>query len=262
MEAIAQKDLAAFLLEAEENVHDVKRITESKVPELTVEQAYKIQRDLVDLKLEKGLTIVGPKMGLTSKAKMDQMNVKDPIYGYIFSNMIHEGGSNISRKELIHPKVEAEIAFVLAEDIEGPGITAAQVLRATAYIVPAIEIIDSRYENFKFTLPDVIADNASSSKVVLGDKIKLPNDLDLALVGTTLEINGELKAAGAGAAVLGHPAHAVAMLVNMLAKSGGKLHKGEVILSGAITEAILVESGDTVYAKWDGIGEISFSFVD
>lgn len=137
-------------------------------------------------------------------------------------------------KELIHPKVEAEIAFELGEDIEGPGVPAADVMRATAAFIPAVEIIDSRYKNFEFTLPDVIADNASSSKVVFGERVPNQQDLELDLLGATITINDEVKAGGAGAAVLGHPANAIAMLVNMLAKKGEKLKKGQIILSGQL----------------------------
>ena len=255
---MTNKELAKFLLDAELQRKEVVKITEDKVPNLTVEEAYLIQEELVNLKLEQGHSIVGPKMGLTSRAKMKQMNVEEAIYGYIFDNMVVQEGSEISLADFIHPKVEAEIAFILGKDIEGPGISGAQVLAATEYVCSALEIIDSRYENFNFTLPDVIADNASSSKVVFGNKIRRPEDLDLDLVGTVLSINGEIKDLGAGAAVLGHPANSVAMLANMLHRKGEKLKAGQVILTGGITGAIHLSYGDHVTAKLDGLGEVSF----
>jgi 2-oxo-3-hexenedioate decarboxylase len=248
--------IAQSLEEAEVEKREVTRITEAN-PDLSVEDAYRIQEELVGLKLQRGYRIVGPKMGLTSQAKMKQMNVSDPIYGYVFDYMV-VGGSVLSMRELIHPKVEAEIAFVLGRDIEGPGITGAQVLAATEYIVAALEIIDSRYRNFEFTLPDVIADNTSSSRVFIGSTLRKPEEMDLDLVGVTLSINGEIKDLGAGAAVLSHPANSVAMLANMLSRRGLKLKAGEIILSGGITGAHMLSAGDMVTAKWDGLGSIEF----
>jgi 2-oxo-3-hexenedioate decarboxylase len=192
---------------------------------------------------------------------MKQMNVEEPIYGYIFDYMVISDGI-VRMSELIHPKAEAEIAFILGKDIEGPGVTGAQVLAATEYVVPALEIIDSRYENFRFTLPDVVADNASSSRVVFGNRLTRPEGLDLDLLGVTLHINGELKELGAGAAVLGHPANSVAMLANMLARKGQKLKAGEIILTGGVTEAVLLSLGDYVTAKVDGLGEVSFKVTE
>ncbi|PMC39297.1 4-oxalocrotonate decarboxylase [Bacillus sp. UMB0899] len=256
---MSNKEIAKYLLEAESNRTDIKRITLDKSPNLTVEEAYLIQEELVNMKLEQGHSIIGPKMGLTSRAKMVQMNVEEPIYGYIFNNMVIQDGAEISLSDYIHPKVEAEIAFILSKDIEGPGITGAQVLAATDYVCGALEIIDSRYENFNFTLPDVIADNASSSRVILGNRIRKPEELELDLVGTVLKINGVVKDLGAGAAVLGHPANSVAMLANMLHRKGEMLKAGQVILTGGITGAVQLSYGDHVTAKLDGLGEVSFS---
>ncbi|MFC4766527.1 2-keto-4-pentenoate hydratase [Effusibacillus consociatus] len=256
MSSVDYKSIASFLHLAEVEKREVVRIT--KETPLSIEDAYRVQEELVALKLEQGHRIVGPKMGLTSRAKMKQMNVEEPIYGYIFDYMVVPDGGSIKRQELIHPKVEAEIAFIMGKDIEGPGITGAQVLAATEYVVPALEIIDSRYENFQFTLPDVIADNASSSRVVIGNRPIRPDQLELDLVGVTLFINGEIKDLGAGAAVVGHPANSIAMLANMLARRGEKIKAGDVILTGGITGAAMLSVGDTVLAKADGLGEVSF----
>ncbi|MEX2462581.1 MAG: fumarylacetoacetate hydrolase family protein [Paenibacillaceae bacterium] len=256
MDKDTMKEIALLLIHAEVEKQEVTRIT-SKYPNLSVETAYEIQEQLVQVKLEEGYRIVGPKMGLTSQAKMKQMNVSEPIYGYIFDYMV-VNGAEIELKDLIHPKVEAEIAFVLGKDIQGPGITGAQVLAATEYVIPALEIIDSRYENFKFTLPDVVADNTSASKVVFGNSIRQSDSLDLDLVGVTLSINGQIKDLGAGAAVLGHPANSVAMLANMLARKGLKLKAGQTILSGGITGAHMLNLGDVVSAKFDGLGTVDF----
>ncbi|MEK4221382.1 fumarylacetoacetate hydrolase family protein [Bacillus sp. FSL W8-0116] len=256
-------ELSEFLINAEKEKREVVRLT-SEIPDLTPEQAYRIQEELVNLKLANGHRIIGPKMGLTSFAKMQQMKVNEPIYGYVLDDMLIESGETVSFSEFIHPKVEIEIAFFLGEDIEGPSVTSAQVMSATAYVAPALEIIDSRYKNFQFTLPDVIADNASASRVVIGNKLTPVSSLktDLELTGAVLYINGELKANGAGAAILNHPANSIAALANMLARSGKKLQAGDIILAGAITEAIMLANGDVVHGKLDQLGDVSFAVRD
>ncbi|MBS4208319.1 fumarylacetoacetate hydrolase family protein [Bacillus sp. FJAT-50079] len=256
------KEIASYLVDAEIEKREVEKVTAKLKPDLSVEEGYLIQEEIVSIKLVEGNKIVGPKMGLTSNAKMKQMNVNEPIYGYVFDYMLIENGGIVSLQDLIHPKVEAEIAFVIGGDIEGPGVTGAQVLAKTESVLPALEIIDSRYENFNFTLPDVVADNASTSRVVFGTSIKKPDQLELDLVGATLSINGKIKELGAGAAVLGHPANAIAMLANMLARKGDKIRKGDVILSGALTGAVLLEKGDIVSGKFDGLGEVIFTVAE
>ncbi|WPP36392.1 2-keto-4-pentenoate hydratase [Bacillus sonorensis] len=258
MNAAALKETARILYMAEAEKREIVRITRD-YPELTVEDAYKIQEELVKLKLKRGNGIIGPKMGLTSRAKMQQMNVEEPIYGYIFKDMIVPDGGKINIHQLIHPKVEAEIAFVLGEDIEGPGVTGEQVLAVTEYLIPVLEVIDSRYENFSFTLPDVIADNASSSRVVFGEKVKKPEHLQLDAVTVSLAINGEIREQATGAAVVGHPANSAAMLANMLARKKQKLKAGSVILTGGVTGAVMLTAGDSVSAQVEGIGDASFT---
>lgn len=262
MNATQIQEIANYLVAGEVERKEVKKVTAELKPDLTVEEGYLVQEKIVSMKLAEGRKIVGPKMGLTSQAKMQQMNVDEPIYGYVFDYMLIDNGGEASLSDLIHPKVEAEIAFIIAEDIEGPGITGAQVLAKTEAVLPALEIIDSRYENFNFTLPDVVADNASTSRVVFGTTVKSPEQFELDVVGATLAINGEIKELGAGAAVLGHPANAIAMLANMLARKGDKIRKGDVILSGALTGAVLLEKGDVVLGKFDGLGEVSFTVTD
>ncbi|MEH7177799.1 2-keto-4-pentenoate hydratase [Neobacillus vireti] len=252
------KKIADYLVAAEVEKREVVKVTKVIKPDLTVEEAYSVQNLLVQTKLDEGHKIIGPKMGLTSKAKWDQMGVSEPIYGYVFDYMLIDDGGVLPFSDLIHPKVEAEIAFLIGEDIEGPGITAEQVLAKTQYILPALEIIDSRYENFNFTLPDVVADNASTSRVVFGNAHSKPNEFALELIGATLSINGQIKEHGTGAAVLGHPANAIAELANMLARKGDKIRKREIILSGAITSAVMLEVGDSVSGKFDGLGEVTF----
>lgn len=253
------KEIADYLVAAEVEKREVVKVTKAFKSDLTVEEAYQVQELLVQKKVDEGHRMIGPKMGLTSKAKWDQMGVSEPIYGYVFDYMLVNNGGVLPFSDLIHPKVEAEIAFLIGEDIEGPGVTGAQVLAKTQYVLPALEIIDSRYENFNFTLPDVVADNASTSRVVFGNALRKPSEFDLELIGATLSINGQLKELGAGAAVLGHPANSIAVLANMLARKGEKIKKGDIILSGAITSAVMLSMGDFVSGKFDGLGEVTFS---
>ncbi|RKQ32660.1 2-keto-4-pentenoate hydratase [Oceanobacillus halophilus] len=252
------EELANYVHHAEKKKREITKITAELYPELSIEESYLIQEELIKQKLDEGKKIIGPKMGITSEAKMKQMNVDDPIYGYVFDYMVVNEGDSISVEDYIHPKVEPEIGFILSRDLEGPDITPLDVMRATEYVFPAIEIIDSRYENFNFTLPDVIADNTSAAGAVFGTTLKRPESLELDVVGVTLSINGEIKSLGAGAAVLGHPANSVARLANMLAKKGEKVKAGQPILTGGITAAVRLKPGDFVSAKYGGLGDISF----
>ncbi|SFE38578.1 2-oxo-3-hexenedioate decarboxylase [Lentibacillus persicus] len=250
--------LTDYVYNAEKEKREIVKITAELYPELTIDEAYLVQEELIRRKQNDGLSIVGPKMGITSEAKMKQMNVDNPIYGYVFDNMVVAEGDTIALSDYIHPKVEPEIGFVLKRDLEGPNVTALDVLRSTEYVFPAIEIIDSRYENFNFTLPDVVADNTSAAGAVFGTSLKTPDQLELDVVGVTLSINGEVKSLGAGAAVLSHPANSIASLANMLAEKGEKVKAGQPILSGGITAAVRLSEGDFVNVKCGGLGDVSF----
>lgn len=252
--------LAKHCEDAELNAHEITKITDD-YPEMTYEDAYDIQWTARKAKEARGHKIVGMKMGLTSQAKMKQMGVPNPCYGYLADYFAYGDGAEIKIDELIHPKVEAEIAFILKDDLEGPGCHIGDVLAATDFIMPAVEIIDSRYKDFKFDLKSVIADNSSSSRYVTGGRMRDIKDLDLKTLGVVMEINGEIVQLGAGAAVLGHPATAIAMLANMLSERGEKLKAGEYILSGAITAAVSVKKGDNVTVKFQDLGSLSFRFV-
>lgn len=252
--------LAIHCENAELHVKEITKITDD-YPDMTYEDAYDIQWKARANKEKKGHKIVGMKMGLTSQAKMKQMGVENPCYGYLADYFAYGDGASIEMDKLIHPKVEAEIAFVLKENLKGPGCHIGDVLRATDFVLPAVEIIDSRYKDFKFDLKSVIADNSSSSRYVTGGCSKDIDDVDLKTLGVVMEINGEIVELGAGAAVLGHPATSIAMLANMLSQRGEYLKKGDFILSGAITAAVGVEKGDNVTVKFQDLGTLSFKFV-
>ena len=174
--------------------------------------------------------------------------------------MARPENSVVSTSDLVHPRVECEVAFVTGKDLAGPGITAQDVLDATDYVLPAIEIIDSRFSGFKFDLESVIADNGSSARFVGGGRPRYPKDLDLRALGVVMEKNGEIVGMGASAAVLGHPAEAVAMLVNILHDLGETLPAGSFVMSGGITEAVAVAPGDHVIARYQDLGSVSVRF--
>lgn len=230
-------------------------------PQMTIEDGYAVQRELRRRWIERGKRIVGFKAGLTSKAKMQQMGVEVPSIGFLADDMARPENSAISTADLVHPRVEAEVAFVTRSTLRGPGCTREQVLETTAFVVPAVEIIDSRYDRFKFDLPSVIADNGSSARFVAGGRARYTHDLDLRTLGVVLEKNGEIVAMGASAAVLGHPAQAIAMLVNLLAEQGEELPAGSFVMSGGITEAIPVQAGDCVTARFQELGSVSMRFI-
>jgi len=252
--------LAKHCEDAELNAKEITKITDD-YPEMTYEDAYDIQWTARRAKEARGTKIVGMKMGLTSQAKMKQMGVPNPCYGYLADYFSFGDGAEIKIDELIHPKVEAEIAFVLKDDLNGPGCHIGDVLAATDFVMPAVEIIDSRYKDFKFDLKSVIADNSSSSRYVTGGRMRDIKDLDLKTLGVVMEINGEVVQLGAGAAVLGHPATAIAMLANMMGERGETLKAGSYILSGAITAAMSVKKGDNVTVKFQDLGTLTMKFI-
>ena len=201
------------------------------------------------------------KAGVTSRAKMKQVGIDTPSYGFLADDFAVPDGGEVVTGELIHPRVEPEFAFVLKRDLEGPGCHVGAVLAATDFVMPALEIIDSRYENFKFDLASVIADNSSSARFVLGGRCRSVDELDLATTGLVMEKNGEPVAFGAGAAVLNHPAAAVALIANLLARRGEKLSAGDVVLTGGVTEAVPVKAGDHVRLRIQDLGSVSVRFV-
>ena len=252
--------LAEHLENAELQAHDVVKIIDEH-PDMDWDDAYAIQAEILRRKLARGNRVVGLKAGLTSHAKMKQMGVETPCFGFLVDYFSVPDGGEIKIGELIHPKVEPEIAFVLKRALKGPGCHIGAVLAATDFVMPGIEIIDSRYRDFKFDLKSVIADNCSSSRFVLGGQAVPVDELDLRTLGVVMEKNGEIVGIGAGAAVLGHPAAAIAMLANHLGARGEEIPAGTMILSGGVTEAVAVKAGDNVNLRIQSLGSTSVRFV-
>ena len=229
-------------------------------PDMTVEDGYLVQNALRARYEAEGHRLVGWKAGLTSRAKMRQMGVDQPSVGFLTDRMAVIEGTALSTFGLVHPRVECEVAFVLAKDLPQEGCTAEHVLGATAFVVPALEIIDSRFERFSFDLPSVIADNSSSARFVLGSTAKRLSDIDRRTTGVGLLQNGVVVATGATAAVYGDPADSVALVANLVGKLGGHLRAGMTVLSGGITAAFAVQPGDVVSARFQGLGTVDIRF--
>jgi 2-keto-4-pentenoate hydratase len=227
---------------------------------MTLDDAYAIQALQVQRWLAEGATVKGHKVGLTSRAMQKMLGVDQPDYGHLLDTMFLASGERADAGRFLQPRVEPEIAFVLGRDLTGPGVTPVDVLRATDFVVASLELIDSRIRDWKITLVDTIADNASSGAVVLASRPVLPGAVDLRLTGCTLHHNGTLVATGAGGAVLGDPVRAVAWLANVRAATGEALHAGDVVLPGSCTAAVPVSPGDSVRAEFAGIGAVHVSF--
>ena len=246
---------AAYLLDGVDRRAAVQAITK-QIDELSLDDAYAIQAALLELQLGRGDTLAGAKLGLTSAAKQEQMGVDEPVYGWVpASSVLTDGVAPLD--ELIHPRCEPELVFRLAEDLAGPGISGDDVLDATAEVIGGIEVIDSRYEAFSFTLPDVIADNTSAARVVIGGDGIAPRDADLTTLGCVFEVDGQITGTATGAALLGDPAECVAMLANHLGRHGQKLEAGWIVMAGAATDARPLQAGTVATARYSHLGSVT-----
>ncbi len=230
-------------------------------PDMTIEDAYQIQLRMIQRRLDLGETVIGKKIGVTSKVVMDMLKVNQPDFGHLLSGMVFSEGEPIPANSLIAPRAEAEVAFMLKRDLQGPGVMAADVLRATECVMPCFEIVDSRIQDWKIKIQDTVADNASCGVFVLGGVRADPRRLDLALAGMVLEKNGEVISTATGAAVQGSPVNAVAWLANTLGRLGITLKAGEVILSGSQSPLVPVVAGDSLYCSVGGLGGAAVRFI-
>jgi len=228
---------------------------------LSLTDAYRIQMINVEKSIATGRRVVGRKVGLTSIAMQKMFGVDEPDFGHLLDDMVLASGNDCEVGSLLLPRVEPEIAFVLSRELRGPGIKRDDVIDSTEYVTPALEIIDTRIRDWKITLADTIADNASSGRVVLGKKKTPPTANDLATVAMTLDKNGAQLEQGVGAAVMGHPAEPVAWLANKLAEFGQTLAAGSIVMPGALCRAVEVAAGDSVTARFGPLGAVSVRFV-
>jgi 2-oxo-3-hexenedioate decarboxylase len=252
---IDAQSIADVLIAAERERQGIAQFSDEH-PDVDVATAYRAQQAFIQSKLDAGETFVGYKLGLTSRNKQHAMGLDAPLYGRVTSGMISTYGDPVRLDRFIHPRVESEIAFLLARDIEAPA-TVTSVLAATEVVFSAVDVLDSRYESFRFTLTDVVADNASAGAFYLGPIARRPDQAeDLRLIGCVVRVDGEVAMTAAGAAVMGHPAAAVAWLANQLAAEGEGLRAGQLIFSGGVTAPVPVVPGGSVTFEFDGLGAI------
>ncbi|PHQ25842.1 2-oxopent-4-enoate hydratase [Marinobacter guineae] len=233
----------------------------SRGEDISIDDAYHISLRMLERRLADGASIIGKKIGVTSKAVQNMLNVHQPDFGYLTDDMVFNSGEVMPISDrLIAPRAEGEIAFILKKDLIGPGITNADVLAATECVMPCFEIVDSRIRDWKIAIQDTVADNASCGLFVLGDQAVSPRKVDLVTCGMVVEKNGSVLSAGAGAAALGSPVNCVTWLANTLGEFGIALKAGEVILSGSLVPLEPVKAGDSMRVDIGGIGSASVRF--
>jgi 2-oxo-hept-3-ene-1,7-dioate hydratase len=258
--------LARQLYEARKTRTQVRHFSKLH-PQMTIEDGYAIQREWVKLELADGRSIKGRKIGLTSRAMQRSSQITEPDYAPLMDDMFFETGTDIRFDRFIAPRVEVELAFVLGQPLQGPGVTLFDVLRATEYVTPALEIIDARIEQFdrETKAPrkvfDTIADFAANAGIVVGGRPVRPHDIDLRWTGALLYKNAVIEESGLAAAVLNHPANGVAWLANKIAPYDEQLNVGDVVLGGSFTQPTTAQRGDVIHADYGPLGNITFRFV-
>jgi 2-oxo-hept-3-ene-1,7-dioate hydratase len=253
-----RKKAAQQLLEAE---HAVKPITQldQTFPGIEIEDSYAIQREVIAVKIAAGAKLRGHKIGLTSKAMQATSGIDEPDYGHLLDDMFFNDGETIQARRFIVPRIEVELAFVLGKPLKGPGVTLFDVLDATKYVIPALELIDGR-SKYPRKIVDNIADNAAAAGVILGGRTVRPLDIDLRWVGALLYKNGVIEESGVSAAVLGHPAMGIVWLANKVGVFGTALEADHILLAGSFTRPVAVAKGDTIHVDYGPLGSIACYF--
>lgn len=263
----------AFIRQAVQRLDDAERQRTQirqfslEQPDITIEDAYAIQRAWVDKKITDGRKLIGHKIGLTSRAMQVSSNIDEPDYGALLDDMLFDEGTDIPIDRFIVPRLEVELAFILGKPLKGPNCTIFDVFDATEYVIPALEIIDARIQQVDEEsgvtrkVFDTISDNAANAGVVMGGRPIRPMDLDLRRVSAILYRNGVIEESGVAAAVLNHPAKGVAWLANRLAPYDVGLEAGQLILGGSFTRPVAVRPGDTFHVDYDDMGAIACRFV-
>ncbi|CUI71503.1 2-oxo-hept-4-ene-1,7-dioate hydratase [Achromobacter xylosoxidans] len=255
----AQRQQAATLLIEAERTGVPTTQLDQAFPGIEIADAYAIQQRIIASKLAAGARLRGHKIGLTSKAMQSTVGIDEPDYGHLLDTMFFQDGDTIATEKLIVPRVEVELAFVLGKPLHGPDVTLFDVLDATDYVVPALELIDGR-SKYPRRIVDNIADNAACAGIVLGGRPVKPLDVDLRWVAALLLKNGVIEESGVSAAVLGHPAMGIVWLANKLAAHDTGLEAGQIVLAGSFTRTVAVAKGDTIHADYGPLGSISVHF--
>jgi 2-oxo-hept-3-ene-1,7-dioate hydratase len=254
-----REEAAQLLLAAEKECRPVKQLS-STWPHITFEDAYAIQGLVQRRKMAEGRKLIGHKVGLTSKAMQRSSEINEPDYGHLLDDMLIADGAKVPHARFCAPRVEVELAFVLGKALQGPGVSLCNVLSATEYVVPALEIVDARVQNPR-KIFDTISDNGAAAGLVLGGRPVRPMDIDLRWVGGIMYVNGEIEETGLAAGVLGHPALGVAWLANKLTEHGVTLEAGQIVLAGSFTRVIWARKGDTVHGDFGQLGAVAVQFV-
>ena len=258
--------LAFELEEAQASRTQVRHLTQ-RYPDLTISDSYAIQREWIALQLAGGRKVIGHKIGLTSRAMQIASQITEPDYGTLLDNMLLADGAEVEASRFIVPRLEVELAFILARPLRGPDVNLFDVLNATDYVVPALELIDARIEQFDRDtkvprqVRDTIADNAANAGIILGGRPMRADQVDWRWAGALLFKNGVIEESGLGAAVLNHPGNGVAWLANRFALHGEELEGGQIILGGSFTRPVACAAGDTFHADYGPLGSISLRFV-
>ncbi len=254
-----RKQAMQTLLDAEKNR---KQATQMSVtyPKIEIEDAYAISTLVANHKIANGAKLIGHKVGLTSKAMQASSQINEPDYGHLLDNMMLADGAKVNHADYCVPRVEVELAFVLGKSLKGPGIGLLDVLRATEYVVPALEIVDARIVNPR-KIFDTVSDNGAAAGIVIGGRPVGPMDVDLRWVGGIMYRNSEIEETGLAAGVLGHPALGVAWLANRLGRNGVTLEAGHLILAGSFTRVVFAQKGDTLHGDFGPLGSVSVQFI-
>ena len=250
---------AEAILVAERTRKPIPQLSKT-YPHIEIEDAYRIQDLWADARIAQGARIVGHKIGLTSRAMQMASKMTEPDYGRILDDALYNDGAQIKSQDFIKPRLEVELAFIMGQDLEGPGCRIYDVMRATEFVVPALEVIDYRTEVPR-AITDTIADNAAFGAIVVGGRPIRPMDVDIRWVGATLSKNGIIEESGVSAAIMGHPSSGIAWLVNKLHAVGAKLEKGQIVLAGSFTRPVDIAAGDVIHADYGPLGAIGVSFV-
>jgi 2-oxo-hept-3-ene-1,7-dioate hydratase len=255
-----ERQTAAQMLRTAEQTREPVKQLSTTWPGITFEDAYAIQNLVQQKKMAEGRRLIGHKVGLTSKAMQRSSQIDEPDYGHLLDDMVIADGAKVPHERFCIPRVEVELAFVLNKPLRGPGVRLTDVLNATEYVVPALEIVDARVQNPR-KIFDTIADNGAAAGIVMGGRPVRPMDVDLRWVGGIMYVNGEIEETGLAAGVLGHPAMGVAWLANKLTEHGVALEAGHIVLAGSFTRVIFARKGDTVHGDFGPLGGVAVQFV-
>jgi 2-oxo-hept-3-ene-1,7-dioate hydratase len=260
MLTLAERERAVeILLEAERAREPAEQLSLT-FPAITIEDSYAISTAVTARKVANGARLIGHKIGLTSKAMQQSSGIDEPDYGQLLDSMQLHDGAKVPRANYCVPRVEPELTFVLREPLKGPGVGLVDVLRATEWVIPSIEIIDARVKNPR-KITDTVADNGAAAGIVLGGRPVRPTDVDLRWVGVAFYRNSEIEETGIAAGVLGHPAMAIAWLANKVGRFGQALEPGHLMLSGSFTRPVWANKGDTLHADFGPLGGVAVQFI-